>query len=381
MAAMQHRTFHRTVHSILVLATLTLASAGPGCASRTFRAANLPPEFAAPASLDLESLNLSGLATNSVSVDVIQPGDVLEVSMVTDYTKLDTSTTPVRVSDDGMVVVPLVGKVSVGGLEVERAEQAINAESIARGVFRNPCITVSMKQCRTMKVTVVGAVEKPGSYELPRGSSSLMAALNVAEGLSDEAGTEVEIRHTDSRQALSRSLLEKLPSVSQVTDGAGGDASPVSYQQTAPGVMTPIVSRVNLVDAAAGKTQLPELHDGDVVHVAKRTLPPVYVIGLVSRPGEFEFPTKQELRVLDALALAGGVSNAVANDIIVIRKVEGQADPVRIAVSLQAAKNGSDNLALAPGDTVTVEQTAATMVVDVVKTFVHFGIGSTVPMF
>ena len=67
-------------------------------------------------------------------------------------------------------------------------------------MFRNPCITVTMKQCRTRKVTVVGAVNKPGTHELPRGSSSLMAALLAAEGLSKEAGTEVEIRHTDSRQ-------------------------------------------------------------------------------------------------------------------------------------------------------------------------------------
>ena len=39
----------------------------------------------------------------------------------------------------------------------------------------------------------------------------------------------------------------------------------------------------------------------DVVYVAKRAQKPFYVLGLVRKPGEFEFPGNQELRVLDAL--------------------------------------------------------------------------------
>ena len=150
--------------------------------------------------MDPQCINLSGLADQSVSAEVIQPGDVLDVTMITDYTKLTTTTAPVRVADDGSIAVPLVGRVGVGGLEVKQAEQVVNAESVARGVFRTPCITVTMKQCHTSRVTVVGAVNSPGMRELPRGSTSLMAALLAAGGLDKEAGTDVEIRHTDSRQ-------------------------------------------------------------------------------------------------------------------------------------------------------------------------------------
>jgi polysaccharide biosynthesis/export protein len=347
-----------------------------GCAGRPYRAANLPPELTAPPPLNLDKINLSGLANNSVSVEVIQPGDVLDVSIVTDYTKLSTTTTPVRVADDGTVIVPLVGKVAVGGLEVEQAEQAINSGSISRGIFRNPCVTVTMKQCRTRKVTVVGAVNKPGAHELPRGSSSLMSALIAAEGLSKEASPEVEIRHTDSRQVVG--AVKPLPAVA---DGKPAEVTQVSYQQTVPGVPMPSVVKVDLTAATAGAVQVPELRDGDVVYVAKRTLPPVYVIGLVRKPGEYAFPTNQELRVLDALALAGGASNPVAEEVMVIRKVPNAREPVRIAVSIQNAKNGRDNLALAPGDTVSVEQTAATMVVDLIQTFFRVSLGGSVSWF
>jgi polysaccharide export outer membrane protein len=348
-----------------------LVTTGAGCSSGTYRATNLPPELVAPATLDLETINLGGLAEHSVSTEVIQPGDVLDVSMVNDYSKLTTSTTPVRVADDGTVVVPLVGKVNVVGMEVVQAEQTVNAQSVARGIFRNPCITVAMRQCRTRRVTVVGAVNKPGPVELPRGGSSLMTALIAAGGLTKEAGTEVEIRHTDSRQG---------PLAAQAAVGPNGSTVLASYQQS-PAPVASTAIKVDLTSATTGAVKVPDLCDGDVVHVDKRMLKPIYVIGLVHKPGEFPYPTSQEIRVLDALALAGGVSNPVAEDVLVIRRLPNAKEPSRIAISIQAAKNGSDNLLLAPGDTVTVEQTPLTVTVDMIQTFVRFGIGASMSWF
>ncbi len=355
-----------------LLITAALTPLGVGCASRMHRADSLPPELVAPPTFDLNAINLSGLSNESVSVEVIQPGDVLEVTMVTDYSKLTTTSAPVRVAEDGTVVVPLVGRVPVAGMEVELAEQTINAQSIARGVFRNPCITVTMKQCRTRKVTVAGAVNKPGVHELPRGSTSLMAALIAADGLSKEASTEVEIRRTDSRQVAAAG--------GAYAGAAGGAVEAVSYQQPM-SPAGPEVLKVDLAAAAGGAVRVPELADGDVVHVTKRMLPPLHVIGLVQKPGEFAYPVDKEIRVLDALALAGGVANPVAEEIVVIRQAAGAAEPARIAVSLQDAKHGRDNIALAPGDTVSVEQTPATVAVGVVQTFFRVSLGGSMSWF
>jgi polysaccharide biosynthesis/export protein len=250
----------------------------------------------------------------------------------------------------------------------------INAESIGRGVFRTPNITVTMKQCHMCRVTVVGAVDKPGPQDLPRGSTSLMAALLAAGGLTKEAGAEVEIRHTDSRQV---SQVASQTSGQQTAD-PDATASLTSFEQ-APGMKPSEIVKIDLTAAAASAVKVPDLRDGDVVHVAKRKLPPVYVIGLVHKPGEFPYPPSQQLRVLDALALAGGVSNSVAEDVLVIRHLPNAPEPVRIAVSLQAAKNGRDNLALAPGDTISVEQTPATIVVDTIQTFFRIGFSATMP--
>jgi len=354
-----------------LLTAVVLAVCPGGCAGRVYRASKLPPELIAPPVVNLESINLAGLAEQSISSEVIQPGDVLDVTMITDFTKLTTTTTPSRVAQDGSLLVPLVGRVNVGGLEIEQAEQLINAESINRGLFRTPCITLSMKQCYTSQVTVIGAVTNPGRHTLPRGSTSLMTALLAAGGLSKEAGTEVEIRRTDSRQlALYRQ--------SQETAGANVSVTPAGLEQRlspSPGMT---VIKVDLTAAANGEAQLPELHDGDVIFVPRRVLPPVYVMGLVQKPGEIPYPAEKELRVLDALALAGGCSNPAAEKVLVIRRLSGAQEPVRICVSIHAAKNGEDNLALAPGDIVSVEQTPLTAVVDIMRALFRFSVGGSV---
>jgi polysaccharide biosynthesis/export protein len=341
-----------------------------GCAGRIYHPTDLPHELMAPPTLDLAAMNLSGLTDQSVSAEVVQPGDVLDVTLVTDYAKLTTTTTPVRVADDGSASIPLVGSVVVGGMDIRRAEQWVNAESVTRGIFRTPCITVTMKQCHTCRVTVVGAVNKPGPHDLPRGSTSLMAALLAAEGLSKDAGMEVEIRRTDSRQMAAGPTFPP---------AAIDAAVPTAYRQPLAG--QPEVMKVNLSAATSGAVKTPDLRDGDVVYVVKRTLPPVYVLGLVFKPGEFAYPMDKELHVLDALALAGGCASPVAEKVLVIRRMPGASEPVRIAVSIQDAKNGRDNMTLAPGDTVSVERTAATMVVDTIQTFFRVSLGGSISWF
>jgi polysaccharide biosynthesis/export protein len=346
-------------------------SISTGCNS-AYRVSNLPLDCLAPSPTNSEAVNLAGLTDTTVSREIIQLGDVLEITMLTDYSKLTTTSTPVRVTDDGTIFVPLVGKVAVAGLEIEQAEQVIAGESIARGVFRNPSITVTMKQCRTNRITVVGAVDKPGPVDIPRASSSLLSALMAAGGMNKEADTEVEIRRTDAHNLA--------PNQMQAADRYRNGVVLASHQQGQPAAPLTVL-KVNLNAVAGGAEKLPELRDGDIVYVAKRTPKPVYVMGLVRKPGEFPFPVNQEIRVLDAIALAGGCSNSMAEDVLVIRRPPGKAEPVRIAVSLQAAKQGQDNIALAPGDTVSVEQTPITMVVDTIQTFIRVGFGASMSLY
>jgi hypothetical protein len=55
---------------------------------------------------------------------------------------------------------------------------------------------------------------------------------------------------------------------------------------------------------------------------------------------------------------------------------------VRIRVSIREAKrDGEANVRLAAGDVVSVEETPATFVLDLMRNFIRFGLSSSVPLF
>ena len=77
------------------------------------------------------------------------------------------------VERDGMVVIPQVGAIPVGGQTFSQAERTIHARlSMLLKRFE---LHVSMGRIRTMKVYVVGEVARPGAYEL----SALATASNA----------------------------------------------------------------------------------------------------------------------------------------------------------------------------------------------------------
>jgi polysaccharide export outer membrane protein len=139
---------------------------------------------------------------------------------------------------------------------------------------------------------------------------------------------------------------------------------------------------VNLVQAAKQGDRAQKLVDGAVVIVAKRALKPIFVMGLVRKPGEFRLPASQDLYVLDALALAGGRTMQLADKVIVRRQVPGRIEPVVIELSVAKAKrNAKDNIRLAEGDLVSVEQTPVTVTMDALRSFVRVAVGGSVALF
>ena len=101
-----------------------------------------------------------------------------------------------------------------------------------------------------------------------------------------------------------------------------------------------------------------------------------HVAGLVNKPGQFEMPIDQDVHLLDAIAMAGGHSSPVANKVFVIRRLKGRREPIVIQASIMEAKhNGAENIRLAAGDTITIEQTPATVVVDTLSKLIRFSFG------
>jgi polysaccharide export outer membrane protein len=352
-----------------------VALAVSGCAQgRMIKATKLTPNYLVPHTQNAQTVDLSKLVSSSASSELIDRGDVLELTIESGYEQEHPNGgLVIRVAEDGSAQVPLVGRVEVAGQELTGAEQAIRQAAIERGVFRNPSVTLLMKQQRMNKVTVVGAVKEPGTYELTRANSALLAALIAAGGFDENAGTEIEIR----RPALRN---EAVPGGHGHGDKvASGQNQRVGYDQ--PATLRPTSSvRIDLIAATKQTTTNPDwyLDDGDVVMVEKRDPQPVQVIGLVGRPGQFNLPANKDLHLLDVLAMAGGVSSPYLDKVNVIRQVPGQNEPLVIRVSLREAKTkGKGNFLMGPGDIVSVEQTVPNFVMDMYKTMAPFAFSAT----
>lgn len=368
------RRGHWTVIAAVALAT-TLAT---GCAKQNvIDPSAMPLEFLAAAPDDPKRIDLSKLAVPTTASDQLGRGDVIDVCVETGYGQSadKSNVVPVRIADDGSATVPLVGRVNLAGLLPDQAEQAIATAAVERGIYRNPSVTVVMKKQRTNRVTVVGAVDKPGTFDLPRGNSDLLAALVAAGGLSEEAGANLEIRRAGAVPGVREDRLTSAPhELASYRPGSGNEPDAAA----GPGAS----ERINLVAATREGAAGVYLGDGDVVMVERHVRQPVHVLGLVTKAGEVELPPSKDLYLLDVLAMAGGTSTPWANRVHVIRRPPDRTAPVVVEVSLREAKHtGVGNLRMSPGDVVTVEQTPTTVLMDLLKNAAHFTFGSNVPIF
>jgi len=357
---------------LLATACMALALAhGTGCQhSQLHSASSLPPEFIAPRLSTLQNVDLSRLARTTGNNAVVYPGDVVEITIATGVETDKPLSTKVRVSEEGIANVPLIGAVPIAGMEFNQAEQLIRAESIRRGQFVDPNVSVLLDSRKSNRVTVVGAVEKPGTYELPSSSSDVLGAIVQAGGLTKDAGTIIELRHPPT---VSRVAAQPLASPDGTTVLA-------SYPQTTPQILPARTERIDLERAQGGENLVVE--DGATVMVMKQPKRYIHVIGLVKKADQFEMPEEQELRLLDAIALAGGRTLEIADKVHVIRQIPNRAEPVVIEASIREAKqDGPANIRLAAGDVVSVEETAVTFLVGTVREFVRFGFTSAIPGF
>ena len=123
---------------------------------------------------------LSSMARGSSSVDtpldvplgpdyVVGPGDTLTINMWGGMTQ-----SLVRViGRDGQILLPEAGSLQVAGLPLQRAGDLI--EGALKQQYRNAQVSVTVSRLRSVRVYVVGDVQRPGGYDI----SSLATPLSA----------------------------------------------------------------------------------------------------------------------------------------------------------------------------------------------------------
>lgn len=85
-----------------------------------------------------------------------------------------------RVNSHGVITLPLIGTVHVGGLTGQEAEALISAK-YGEDYLRNPQVSLFIKEFTSQRITIEGAVNKPGVYPI-KGTTSLLQAIAIAGG-------------------------------------------------------------------------------------------------------------------------------------------------------------------------------------------------------
>ena len=126
---------------------------------------------------DAKMPQTAGMPQISLAKDYkVGPNDLLDIEVL----DLENSKRTVRVNAAGAITLPLIGAVVVAGLTAQQVENHLAAK-YSEKYLQNPQVSVFIKEFTTERITIDGAVAKPGIYPLT-GQITLLRALAMAGG-------------------------------------------------------------------------------------------------------------------------------------------------------------------------------------------------------
>jgi protein involved in polysaccharide export with SLBB domain len=264
---------------------------------------------------------------------VIGPGDVLQVIVFGE----ESLSGSFRVEAGGQVILPhMDSPVDLGGATLTEAQARI-IQRLAK-ILKRPRVTVTLDEEKSVRlVSVMGAVVQPGLVQLPVGATAF-SAIARAGGFAPDAGSD--------------SVLLLRPS-------GEGERLDLSYD---PG------------DGAA-PLEAPDadalVHSGDIVWVPRSTHR-ITILGPVARPGRFAIQKGEPVTVLDLVSgLGQGPAQGSELGTAMLVRQDGEPQSINLR-KLLLEGDLSQNVELAPGDTVIVAEAERVSVVGAVNTPTSF---------
>jgi polysaccharide export outer membrane protein len=235
----------------------------------------------------------------------IGPKDLLQIAVF----ELPELNQTVRVAEDGSITMSLLGKVDVAGF---------TAQELERFTTGGAHVTVFIREYQ--KISVIGAVGRPGMYELV-GPTTLLLAIAQAGGFTAQAMNELYIYRAgpDGGQDRIAVRLEDLTS--------GGNQDLNITLQPKDVVMIPIDQTLN-----------------------------VFIYGEVKSPGAIPYLSSKKITLLQAIAQAGGPTEwAKKSKVLIKRKDRKTGKEMKIRVNLKSMIGGKiADIVLEEGDVVII---------------------------
>ncbi len=241
---------------------------------------------------------------------ILGPGDELLIQIYgTSQESYELTLTP-----EGRVVIPYVGPVKVGGLSMNAARARLREalSKIYEGLTqRNPSVYMdaTLGSIRSIRVNMIGEVQRPGTYTLPSFATPFMALYASGGPTVDGTFRQIEIYREGD-------LVETLDVYNFLRRGEFGRIS--------------------------------RLQDNDIVVVGPYSNH-VEVVGAVKRPGIFEL--KEGENLTDLMEFAGGFRPGAIESSISVERLNGGAQSIQ-DVPL------NESLQLVDGDRIIVRKAA-----------------------
>ena len=265
----------------------------------------------------------------------IGAGDVLDIRLARDDKRV-LSRDNVRVDNRGMIRMPMLeDDIQAACLTERELGQAI--AKLYKKYKNDPHVDVFVKDFNSKPVAVMGAVVKPGRFQLQR-EIRLLELLTQVEGASERAGGRVQIVHTESANVC----------------GAGGAAAATPPAAESEGAdFSRNLAVFKLEDTLKGDPKAnPVIRPGDIVTISEAEQ--AYVVGNVLRPGTITL--KEPVTVSRAIAMSGGLMpDTKSEQVKIIRQVPGSLEKIEVVVNLKAiTKHQAPDVPLLAGDVVDV---------------------------
>src|SRR5262245_48647419 len=117
----------------------------------------------------------------------IGPGDVLQISVPA---MEELNNYSARVSGEGNITLPLIGVVPVAGLTEQQTREEIQRRLQERYMYDSQ-VSLFVQEYRSRQVAVIGAVNKPGLYNLAGETDTLLDMISQAGGMLDTAAPHI----------------------------------------------------------------------------------------------------------------------------------------------------------------------------------------------
>lgn len=240
--------------------------------------------------------------------------DVIEIRVF----ELDQLNRTVRVSGNGSIELPLVGRLPASGMTTEQVAEEV-ASRLRDRYVQNPQVSIFILEFNSRRVSLLGAVQTPASYAL------------VGQ----------------------RRLLEILAEAGSLTSGAGQTL--YIFRQTADGRSARLTVPLNELLLYGDPRWNVVLMPGDVISVPPEAAIAISLLGALNSPGVHKLPVGDQATLLKAIALAGGLNERASKKIQIRRRENGKETVIKVNLG-DILSGKTPDLILQEGDVVVVNE-------------------------